>query len=105
MQTRVLGIKSACPSLYQKKECLSQKFVSVTGLTCVQDRLASMGKEGLFFRMIELVQYEGSTPGGFSPERQQSTLEKVEKLFADNGVDFRGLLNEMGVELPGVSTS
>lgn len=84
---------------------LTQTFGSVTGLITLQDRLAAMGKEGLFFRMIELVQYEGSTPGGFSPERQQATLEKVEKLFSDNGVDFRNLLNEMGVELPGVSTS
>lgn len=54
--------------------------------------------------MIELVQYEGSTPGefgGFSPERQQVTLEKIKRLFADSGVDLEQTLNELGVDLPG----
>lgn len=63
-----------------------------------------MGKEGLFFRMIELVQYEGSTPGGFSPERQAQTLEKIKQLFADQGVDFEQTLNELGIDLPGMPT-
>jgi hypothetical protein len=64
-----------------------------------------MGKEGLFFRMIELVQYEGSTPGefgGFSPDRQQATIEKIKQLFANDGVDFEGILGELGVQLPGI---
>ncbi|KAF2096968.1 hypothetical protein NA57DRAFT_57579 [Rhizodiscina lignyota] len=69
----------------------------------LRDRLAAMGKEGLFFRMIELVQYEGSTPEGFSPERQAQTLEKIKQLFADQGLDFENILNELGVDLPGMS--
>lgn len=53
-----------------------------------RDRLTAMGKETLFFKWVELVQFESSAPGGFTKERQAATAEKVEKLFADEGVDF-----------------
>ncbi len=63
-----------------------------------------MGKEDLFFRMIELVQYEGSTPDGFSPKRQAQTLEKIKQLFANQSLDFEKTVNELGIAVPGMPT-
>lgn len=62
----------------------------------LKDRLTAMGKENLFFRWIEIVQYESGQPGGFTPERQQITLKKVEEAFKEQGVDFQALTVEMG---------
>ena len=55
-----------------------------------------MGKESLFFRWIEIVQYESSQPGGFTPERQVLAAEKAKQLFAENGVDFDEFIKSTG---------
>jgi hypothetical protein len=61
----------------------------------LKDKLTAMGKENLFFRWIEIVQYESSS-GDFTPERQQATLKKVEKVFDDQGVNFKELIESVG---------
>lgn len=61
-----------------------------------KDSLTVMGKENLFFRWVELIQYESNAPEGFTPERQAAAAEKVKKLFADQGVDFEELSREVG---------
>jgi hypothetical protein len=53
-----------------------------------KDELTALGKENLFFKWIELVQYESSRPGGFGPERQRETMGKAKELFESQGVDF-----------------
>ncbi|TAQ85528.1 hypothetical protein B7494_g6146 [Chlorociboria aeruginascens] len=53
-----------------------------------KEELTAMGKENLFFRWIELVQYESSLPGGFGPEQQKKTMVKAKELFEAQGVDF-----------------
>jgi hypothetical protein len=63
-----------------------------------REKLASMGKEDLFFRWVELVQYESSQPGGFTPERQRSTMLQVQKMFEAKNVDFPRLWREVGGE-------
>lgn len=66
-------------------------------IVALKDRLTVMGKESLFFRWIEIVQYESSRPGReFTPEVQVETLKKVEKEFEKHGVDFRELLEKVG---------
>ncbi|KAF2731809.1 hypothetical protein EJ04DRAFT_544956 [Polyplosphaeria fusca] len=61
-----------------------------------KDRLTAMGKENLFFKWVELVQYESSAPGGFTHERQVETAEKAKKIFSDQGVDFEEFIKEIG---------
>ncbi|EEH44368.2 uncharacterized protein PADG_00657 [Paracoccidioides brasiliensis Pb18] len=53
-----------------------------------QEKLAAMGKEDLFFRWVELIQYESTQPGGFTPERQRKAMQETKQLFEEQGVDF-----------------
>ncbi|KAH8692632.1 hypothetical protein BGW36DRAFT_384863 [Talaromyces proteolyticus] len=74
-------------------------------LFAFRQRLASMGKEDLFFRWVELVQYESTQPGGFTPERQRSTMLQAKEMFEAQGVDFSRFWQEVGgmeggLELP-----
>lgn len=61
-----------------------------------KDKLTAMGKESLFFKWVELVQFESSAPGGFTQERQVATAEKAKKLFEEQGVDFDTFSREIG---------
>lgn len=72
-------------------------------MVMVRDKLASMGKEGLFFRMIEVAQYETTVPGRTQAEKERITLEEVQKLFASNGIDFAQLMEELDLDWPGLS--
>jgi hypothetical protein len=65
-------------------------------IVALKDRLTVMGKESLFFRWIEIVQYESSQPGDFTPERQVETYKKVQQEFEKHGVDLRELLEKVG---------
>jgi hypothetical protein len=53
-----------------------------------RERLTAMGKEDLFFRWVELVQWESSQPGGFTPERQRSAMVQAKQMFDEENVDF-----------------
>ncbi|ROT42742.1 hypothetical protein SODALDRAFT_326901 [Sodiomyces alkalinus F11] len=53
-----------------------------------RDALAAAGKEDLFFRWIEVVQYESTQPGGFGPERQVDAAKNIRAMFSDEGIDF-----------------
>ena len=58
-----------------------------------RDRLVAMGKETLFFRWVEIIQYESTRPEGFSEERAAS---QVAELFAEHGVDFEEFARSVG---------
>jgi hypothetical protein len=72
-----------------------------------KDKLTLMGKENLFFRWIELVQFESSQPGGFGSERQQEAMRKAKEMFEAQGVDFEKFWAEIGgIEgMPGMDQS
>lgn len=53
-----------------------------------KDALNALGKEDLFFRWIEVVQFESTKPGGFSAERQEEVAQQIRDLFQKEGVDF-----------------
>ncbi|KAK1766505.1 hypothetical protein QBC33DRAFT_473722 [Phialemonium atrogriseum] len=53
-----------------------------------RDALAAVGKEDLFFRWIEIVQFEASQPGGFGEEKQVEVAQRIRDLFQANGLDF-----------------
>jgi hypothetical protein len=57
-------------------------------IVAFKDELTALGKESLFFRWIELVQFESSQPGGFGPERQKKTMIKAKQMFEDQSIDF-----------------
>jgi hypothetical protein len=57
-------------------------------IVAFKDELTALGKENLFFRWIELVQFESSQPGGFGPEQQQKTMAKAKAMFEAQGIDF-----------------
>ncbi|KAH6615708.1 hypothetical protein B0J18DRAFT_288322 [Chaetomium sp. MPI-SDFR-AT-0129] len=59
-----------------------------------REALASLGKEDLFFRWVEMIQFETTQPGGFTKERQIMAAQKIRDLFQANGVDFDGLWKE-----------
>lgn len=52
-----------------------------------RDALAAIGKENLFYRWIEVIQFE-TQQGGFTQERQLEVAQKIRDLFKENGVDF-----------------
>ncbi|KXJ89255.1 hypothetical protein Micbo1qcDRAFT_165317 [Microdochium bolleyi] len=65
-----------------------------------RDALRSLDKEDLFYRWIELVQYESSRPGGFTAERQIQAAEQIRELFKTENVDF----DELWLESVGTDT-
>ncbi len=65
-------------------------------IVAFKDRLTGMGKENLFFRWIEIVQYESSQPGGFTAERQAVAMRKAREAFEGQGVDFEQFWRDVG---------
>lgn len=65
-------------------------------IVAFKDKLASMGKEDLFFRWVEIIQFESTQPGGFTPERQQKAMQETKELFDKHGVDFEQFWTEVG---------
>jgi hypothetical protein len=59
-----------------------------------RDALMALGQEALFFRWIEVVQFETTRPEGFTPERQEEVAKMVRELFSNEGIDFDGLWKE-----------
>ena len=76
-------------------------------LILFKDKLTAMGKENLFYRWIEILQYETSQPGGFTQERQMDTMRKVKQLFESQGVDFDQFLKDIGglEDMPGMGVT
>ena len=63
-------------------------------LLAFRDALAAMGKEALFYRWIEMVQFEATQPGGFGPEKQEAAAKKIRDLFEKENIDFDHLWKE-----------
>ncbi|KAK5109051.1 hypothetical protein LTR62_007599 [Meristemomyces frigidus] len=67
-----------------------------------KELLTKMGKEGLFFKWMEIVEDERDGDGGFSVEGQKKVAERVQKEFEKEGIDFEELSGSIGglEELP-----
>lgn len=61
-----------------------------------KEKLAALGKEDLFYRWVELVQWESSQPGGFTLERQQSAMVQVQQMFEQENVSFSDFWDDLG---------
>jgi hypothetical protein len=76
-------------------------------IVAFKERLDQLGKERLFFRWIELVQFESTQPGGFTPERQASAMRQAKELFEKEGVDFDAFWKSVGgmEQMPGMEAT
>ncbi|CAI7587538.1 unnamed protein product [Penicillium crustosum] len=53
-----------------------------------KEKLTEMGKEDLFLRWVELIQWESSRPGGFTAERQRSAMLQAKQMFEDENISL-----------------
>ncbi|KAK4939109.1 hypothetical protein LTR10_020595 [Elasticomyces elasticus] len=69
-----------------------------------RSQLADLGAEDVFFRWIEIVQYETSQPGGFTEGRQAEALRELKHLLSKKGVDYAQFWSDIGGQagLPGL---
>jgi len=81
-----------------------QKQAQKDNMAKFKDKLTEMGHEDLFYRWVELVQYESTMPGGFTEGRQASVMRAVRKMFEGRGLDFWKFWDEIGGErgMPGL---
>ena len=66
----------------------SQDDARRTQVFAFRDALAAVGKEDLFYRWIEIVQFESSQPGGFGAEKQVEVAKQIREMFGEQGIDF-----------------
>lgn len=59
-----------------------------------RNALSSIGKEDLFYRWVEMVQFDATQPGGFGPEQQETTAKKIRDMFEEAGINFDELWKE-----------
>lgn len=59
-----------------------------------RNALAEIGKEDVFYRWVEMVQFDATQPGGFGPEQQEATAKKIRDLFEKANVNFDELWQE-----------
>ncbi|OCT46964.1 hypothetical protein CLCR_02504 [Cladophialophora carrionii] len=65
--------------------------------------LAGLGAEDVFFRWIEIVQFETSQPGGFTEGRQAEAIRELRRRLEKKRVDFARFWEDIGGQngLPG----
>ena len=62
----------------------------------VKDKLTIMGKENLFFRLIEVIQSETSQPGPFTVDKQAKAVQSIKEEFLRREVDYDEFWNDLG---------
>lgn len=65
-----------------------------------RDALIKLGKEDLFYRWVEIVQYEATQPGGFGPKEQEVAAKRIRELFENENINFDDLWKESVGSLP-----
>ncbi|KAM5352075.1 hypothetical protein ACJ41O_004798 [Fusarium nematophilum] len=53
-----------------------------------RESLTALGKENLFYRWVEIVQFESTQPGGFGPEKQEAAAKRIRELFEGENINF-----------------
>lgn len=61
-----------------------------------KDLLTAMGREGLFFRWVELMQYETHSEGAFTEARREKAIAASRTLFAGVGVNWDEVIDGIG---------
>ncbi|CAL8578092.1 hypothetical protein XPA_003893 [Xanthoria parietina] len=65
-------------------------------LRLFKDLLTAMGREGLFFRWVELMQYETHSEGAFTEARREKAIAASRTLFAGVGVNWDEVIDGIG---------
>ncbi|KAK6702684.1 hypothetical protein SNK04_012587 [Fusarium graminearum] len=65
-----------------------------------RDALTKLGKENLFYRWVEIVQFEATQPGGFGPKEQEAAAKRIRELFEKEDIDFDDLWKKSISSLP-----
>ncbi|KAJ4135923.1 hypothetical protein NW768_003526 [Fusarium equiseti] len=65
-----------------------------------RDALVKLGKENLFYRWVEIVQFEATQPGGFGPKEQEAAAKRIRELFESENINFDDLWKESIRSLP-----
>lgn len=78
------------------REDQTQTAAQRDALLRFKEKLTAMGYEDLFYRWVELVQYESSFPGGFTEGRQAVAMREAKRMFEEKGVDFAKFWHEVG---------
>jgi hypothetical protein len=83
------------PASNPERESVLQKF---------RDKLMSLGQEDVFFRWIEIMQFETSQPGGLTEARQAAAMQDLKKMLTNRGVDYAAFWKDIGGQkgLPGL---
>lgn len=66
-----------------------------------------LGKENLFFRWIEILQYESSQPGGLTSTRKANAINKAREVFETQNIDFDDFATSIGgiASFPGLDSA
>ncbi|KIV94916.1 hypothetical protein PV10_02636 [Exophiala mesophila] len=75
-------------------------------LETFRNKLVELGAEDVFYRWIEIVQYETSRPGGFNEGRQAEAMQELRTLLKSRGLDDVQFWEDIGGKagLPGFSS-
>ncbi|KAL8834163.1 MAG: hypothetical protein Q9176_007641 [Flavoplaca citrina] len=65
-------------------------------LRLFKDLLTAMGREGLFFRWVEVVQHESSSAEAFTSERREQVVKVSKELFEGEGVNWDEVVDGIG---------
>ncbi|KAI4220679.1 MAG: hypothetical protein L6R36_007454 [Xanthoria steineri] len=61
-----------------------------------KDLLTAMGREGLFFCWVELMQYETHSEGAFTEAKREKAIAASRSLFAGVGVNWDEVIDGIG---------
>lgn len=91
--------------VHEEPVITAQEAAQDSVLENFRNKLNELGAEDVFFRWIEMVQYETSRPGGFTEGRQAEATRELKKLLTDKGIDYARFWDEIGGQtgLPGFS--
>jgi hypothetical protein len=75
------------------------------GVDSFRRKLTDLGAEDVFFRWIEIVQFETSQPQGFTEGRQAEAMRELKSRLEKKGVDFAQFFEDIGGQagLPGLN--
>lgn len=91
--------------VHEEQVMTLQEAAQDTLLETFRSKLNDLGAEDVFFRWIEMVQFETSRPGGFTEGRQAEAMRELKRLLSAKGVDYAQFWEEIGGQagLPGFS--
>lgn len=94
--------------LWRVHEAMAPDTSDVQGdetIRAFKDKLIALNCEDVFYRWIEIVQYETSLPGGFTQGKQGEAMRELRRLLTERKVDYARFWDEIGGQngVPGLT--